>query len=245
MKAKKNPQADLNKYRLIFFQLGLILSLGITYTGIQWSFDEKSSFSDQELNFDMLDTETPPVTEIKMQELPPPPPPAVPEVIEVIEDELEIEETNIQSTETSLDEAMTNVIKVEAIREEKMEESIEEVPFVLIANVPIYPGCENLDDNDSRKNCMSSKIQELVKENFDTSLGAQLGLQGLNRVFVVFKIDYTGKVSNIQARGPHKVLEEEAIRVVKMIPDMTPGSQRNRPVNVTYTLPINFEVRPR
>ncbi|MCP9198808.1 energy transducer TonB [Gramella sp. GC03-9] len=244
MKAKKYPKADLNNYRMIFFQVGLIISLGITYIGIQWSSDSSAVLGEQELNINMIDTETPPVTEMKMQELPPPPPPVVPEIIEVIEDELEVEETIMESTETSLDEAMTKVIKVEAIKEEKMEESIEEVPFVLIANVPVYPGCEVYEDNASRKQCLSNKIQEIVKDNFNTNLGADLGLKGINRVFVVFTIDHMGKVTNIRTRGPHEDLEKEAMRVIQLISDMIPGYQRNKPVKVTYNLPITFEVRP-
>ncbi len=242
---KKNPKADLNKYRLIFFQIGLIITLGITYMGIEWSVDEKSHFINQEVKVDMIDSEAPPVTELKTPVPPPPPPPPVPEIIEVIEDELDVEETNIESTETSLDDPMRKVIKVEAIKEAKMEETIEEVPFVLIADVPIYPGCENEKDGEAKKQCMSAKIQQLVKDHFDTSLGAELGLEGLNRIYVVFKINYKGDVTDIQARGPHKILEEEARRVVELIPKMIPGQQRNRPVNVSYTLPISFEIRSR
>lgn len=242
MKTKKNPKADLDKYRLIFVQIGLIVSLGITYIGIEWSFKEDSKYTNEKLKIDMSITEAPPVTQLKPQSVPPPPPPPVPEIIEVIDDELQVEETEIQSTETSLDDPMEKVIPVEAIVEEKTEEKIEEVPFVFIANTPIYPGCENETENDAKKKCMSDKIQELVKKNFDTDLGANLGLEGINRVIVVFKIDYKGDVTDIRARGPHKALEKEAIRVVKLIPKMTPGHQRNKPVNVSYTLPIVFKI---
>lgn len=244
MIAKKNPKADLNKYRLIFLQIGLIISLGITYLGIEWSFQESSDYNYEKLEIDMNIDETPPVTELQTQNVPPPPPPPVPEIIEVVEDDLEVKEDIIESTEISLDDPVEKVIQVEAIVDEKIEEKIEEVPFVLIANVPVYPGCENKADNNAKKKCMSDKIQQLVKENFDTNLGTELGLAGINRVFVVFRIDHTGNVSHIRARGPHKSLEEEAIRVIRLIPKMTPGHQRNRPVNVTYTLPITFEVRP-
>ncbi|TBW30034.1 energy transducer TonB [Gramella sp. KN1008] len=244
MRAKKNPNADLNKFRLIFLQLGLIISLGITYFGIEWSFQEGSDQLNEKLKLNMIVDEPPPVTEMKPQTVPPPPPPPIPEVIEVIDDQLDVEETHIESTETSLDDPMEKVIKVEAIVEEKMEEKIEEVPFILIADVPVYPGCENEADNASKKKCMSAMIEKLVKEEFNSNLGAELGLEGINRVIVVFTIDHKGYVTNIKVRGPHKALEEEAIRVVSLIPHMTPGHQRNRPVNVTYTLPIVFEVRP-
>lgn len=245
MKTKKNLGADLNRYRLIFFQVGLILSLAITYFGINWTFSEKE-FEELSLqNIEKLETEDIPITEMKSQTIPPPPPPTIPEIIEVVADELEVEETEIQSTETRLAEAVEEVIQVADIKEEVIEESIEEVPFVLIARVPVYPGCENLDSNEKKKQCMSDKIQELVKKEFDTNLGAELGLSGINRIFVVFKIDHTGNVTDIKIRGPHKALEKEAERVVRLIPRMSPGYQRNKPVGVIYTLPITFDVRSR
>lgn len=243
MRAKKNPKADLNTYKLIFFQIGLIISLGIAYIGIEWSFGEVSGYSNQEIKVDMILTEAPPVTEFRTQIVPPLPPPPAPEILEIIDDDLKIEETIIKSNENRLDDPIQKVIQVDGIVDEKMEEKIEEVPFVLIADIPIYPGCENEIDNAAKKKCMSGKIQELLKHEFITNLGAKLGLKGINRIYVVFKIDYKGDVTDIHARGPHKVLEDEAMRVVRLIPKMTPGHQKNKPVNVTYSLPITFEVR--
>lgn len=243
MKPKKHPRANLNRFRFIFFQLGLIISLGITYFGIQHSFRDNPEYIQEQVKLDVISNDAPPVTEMQKQELPPPPPPPVPEVIEVVEDYEDVEESIIQSTETSQDEAIEQVVEVEAIVEQKVEEIIEEVPFVVIENVPVYPGCESEPSNDAKRLCMSKSIQKLVKEEFDTNLGAELGLDGINRVIVLFKIDQYGNVSQVQARGPHKALEAEAVRVVQLIPRMKPGLQRNRPVKVSYTLPILFEVR--
>ena len=244
MISKKNPKADLNKYKTIFFQIGLIITLGISYIGINWSFDNSNDYEDQKINLDMVLTEDIPITEMKSPVAPPPPPPPVPEVIEVVEDNLEVEETEIQSTETSLDEKMEKIVEVSQVEEQNLEEEIEDVPFVLIANVPIFPGCENKVGNDAKKQCMSQKIQDHVAQEFNNGLGAQLGLEGFHRILVVFKIDSSGKVTDIRARAPHKDLEAEAKRVVNLLPKMTPGYQRNRPVGVIYSLPIVFEVRP-
>jgi len=84
----------------------------------------------------------------------------------------------------------------------------------------------------------------LVNRKFNADLAANLGLTpGKKRIFVIFKIDNTGKVVNIRARAPHKSLEKEAIRVVSLIPKMTPGKQRGRAVGVKYSLPIVFNVQ--
>ncbi|MDX1760978.1 MAG: energy transducer TonB [Christiangramia sp.] len=245
MTSKKNPRADLNRYKMIFFQIGLIITLGLTYIGIEWSFDPATDYVDQKVQIDMEMTEDIPITEIKADLPPPPPPPVVPEVIEVVEDDLEVEETEIESTESSIDDKMEDIVQVSEVVEQKIEEAIEDVPFVLIERVPVYPGCENQADNAAKKKCMSDRIQEYVKQEFNNNLGAELGLEGVNRIMVVFRIGPDGYITDIKARAPHVDLEAEAVRVVKLLPRMTPGYQRNRPVGVIYTLPIVFEVRPR
>ncbi len=90
---------------------------------------------------------------------------------------------------------------------------------------------------------MVEKITKHVNRKYNTGLAGDLGLSpGKKRVYVQFKIDNTGKVTNVMARGPHARLEKEAIRVVELLPDMTPGKQRGRPVGVKYTLPITLIV---
>jgi len=59
----------------------------------------------------------------------------------------------------------------------------------------------------------------------------------------MFEIDKNGEVKNVQARGPHKLLEEEGKRVIQLLPKMEPGKQRGKPVPVRYTIPINFKVQ--
>ena len=242
MELKKKPKADLSRFSLIFFQVGVIIVLGITYYGIELKFPDRATNLDYEIAVPELDMDHIPVTEIKDILLPPPPPPPIPEVIEVIADEMDVEETEIQSTETSQEEKIEKVIEVAEIKEEKPEEKIAEVPFVLIEDVPIYPGCENERDNAARKNCMSTKIDQLVKKKFNTGLGEKLNLYGVNKIYVVFRIDETGIVTDIKTRGPHRALEAEAERVIRLLPKMSPGKQRNRPVSVVYSLPITFEV---
>ena len=49
-------------------------------------------------------------------------------------------------------------------------------------------------------------------------------------------------LSTSEPEGPHSRLEKEAVRVVNMLPQMTPGRQRTKPVGVAYTLPITLVV---
>lgn len=122
----------------------------------------------------------------------------------------------------------------------EVDESIGDVPFAVIEDVPVFPGCEDLASNDARKECMSNKITEFINKNFDTSLGQSLGLKGINRIYVQFRIKKDGEVEVMGARAPRPELQEEAKRVVNMLPEMTPGKQKGQEVGVLYSLPITF-----
>ena len=117
-----------------------------------------------------------------------------------------------------------------------------EVPFAVIDEVPIYPGCESLTTNNERKQCMSDEIAKFVNKNFNTSIADSLGLIGRQRINVIFKIGNDGSISEIKSRAPHPALEEEAIRIIKELPKMIPGKQKGRAVTVPYSLPIVFVV---
>ncbi|MFT5966077.1 MAG: protein TonB, partial [Flavobacteriaceae bacterium] len=105
MEPKKSPKSDLTKNIGLYFVIGLCLTLFITWRALEWkTFDEENNF-DFTLNVeDQLDEEVPMTEQLKTP--PPPPPPAAPEMIEVVEDEQEIEETVIESTETSQDKVI-------------------------------------------------------------------------------------------------------------------------------------------
>ena len=225
---------------MIFFQIGMIFMLFLT-----WQALEIKSYDTGETERDLVDVsdaleEIIPVTE--PLNTPPPPPPAqtVTAVIIQVEDEADIEETIIESTET---DENAEIVEIEEIDEVIIEEEIINVPFHVIENVPIYPGCENLSNNNDRKRCMSEKVQQFVQNKFNTELAGELGLEGRQRIHVQFRIDNKGKVVDVRARAPHPRLEQEAIKVVSSLPDMQPGKQSGKPVGVQYALPILFEVR--
>ena len=237
MEPKKNPKADLSRKSMLFFQLGMILMLFIAWQAIEYKTYDRS------LARDILDVgdeleEDIPITQQLTPPPPPPPPPPAPEIIEVVEDEKEVEETIIESTEVNQKEEIVEIKEIV----EAVEEEIADVPFAVIENVPIFPGCEGETNNAARKKCMSEKVDKFVKRKFDQELGGELGLSGIQRIYVAFKIDKSGNITNVRARAPHPRLAKEAENVVKALPKMTPGKQRGKAVGVLYSLPIVFQV---
>lgn len=240
MEHKKNPKADVSRRSMLFFQIGLILMLLISWRAIEYKTYDKSDLGRDMLNVgDELEEEIP-ITQPIEPPPPPPPPPPAPEVIEVVEDEDDVEETIIESTETDTEEEIAEIEEIEEV----VEEEIADVPFAVIENVPVYPGCENAGNNDAKKKCMSEQIQKFVQKKFNNELANDLGLDaGRQRISVQFKIDKSGNVVDVRARAPHPKLEQEAISVVRQLPKMTPGKQRGKAVGVLYALPIVFEVQ--
>jgi len=238
MESKKNPKADVSRNGSIYFAVGLALMLFLTYSTLNYKTYDKSNIDIGKLNLDDELDEEIPIIEQVIPPPPPPPPPAAPEVIEVVEDEDEVEETVIDSTETDQEE---EIMEVEDVEVEEVVEDVE-VPFAVIENVPEYPGCERGSNADKRK-CMSDKIAKFVQRKFNTDLAGDLGLSGRQRINVVFKIDKNGNVTGVRSRAPHPRLEKEAARVINMLPKMKPGRQRGKPVIVPYSLPITFQVQ--
>ena len=240
MEPKKNPKADVGRKSMLFFQLGMVLMLFLAWQAIEWKTYDKTreDFGKLDVGDDL--EEIIPITQQTTPPPPPPPPPPAPEVIEILEDQAKEEETIIQSTEAHQDE---KIVEIKEIKEEVVEEEIADVPFAVIENVPVYPGCENEKGNDAKKKCMSDKVAAFINKKFNTELAGDLGLDGRQRIMVQFKIDKTGKVTDVRARAPHPRLEKEAVSVVQSLPNMTPGKQRGKPVGVLYSLPIVFDIQ--
>jgi len=238
MEIKKNPKSNLENYSKIFMQLGLVLALFITYASIEHKTFEKDLGELGLANMNAEMEEETVITERIEEIKPKTPPPPAPEKIEIVEDEKEVEETVIESTET--DE--TEEIIVEEIEEvEETEEVIEDVSFMIIEDVPVFPGCKG--DKAALKTCFSKMVQKHFSRKFDADLPNELGLDaGRKKVFIGFKIDRNGNVVNIQARAPHPKIKKEIVKVMKMLPKMKPGRQRGKAVGVKYSIPFTLIV---
>lgn len=171
-----------------------------------------------------------PITERIQENIPPPP---ATERIEIVSDLQNLEEVVLESTETDESE----VVEVEEYVVE--EENVEDVPFAIIEEVPIYPGCEG--DKRNRKDCFSNKVKGFLEGQLNIHLVNSLNLSpGSKKIYTTFTLNKHGNIENIKVRAPHIEIANEVVRVINLLPQMTPGKQRGRPVNVKYTLPITF-----
>ncbi|PIF00847.1 MAG: energy transducer TonB [Maribacter sp.] len=240
MELKKNPEADLTKNSSFYFVIGLAIVMFLVWRGLEWkTYDNGPNDYDTSMNVDeMLDEEVPMTKQIKTP--PPPPPPAAPEIIEIVEDEAEVEETIIESTETSQDE---EVMEIDDVEVDEVEEDVD-VPFSVIEDVPIFPGCEKEKGKGAKamRDCFQQKMQKHINKNFRyPEIAQEMGIQG--RVSVMFVIQKDGSIGGVRMRGPDKNLEKEAARIISKLPRMIPGKQRGRPVRVPFSIPITFRLQ--
>ena len=191
MQSKKNEKADLSKNSGLYFIIGLTSILFISWQAIEWKTYDRSGYGYEALNVEDDDDEEIPITEQIKVPPPPPPPPPAPEVIEVVEDEEEVEETVIESTETDQEE----IVEVEEVEIEEEFEDVD-VPFAVIEDVPIFPGCERVAKS-KRRQCFQEKINKHIRKNFRyPEIAQEMGIQG--RVYVNFIIAKDGSISNIR-----------------------------------------------
>ncbi|NJB71062.1 TonB family protein [Saonia flava] len=123
----------------------------------------------------------------------------------------------------------------------KVEKDLSEtvIPFAKVDEVPIFPGCENIED---KKACFNEKIHEHIRKNFNYPKEAQeKGIQG--RVNVMFTISKKGEMVDFRMRGPDSLLEKEAERIISRLPKMKPGKNGGKKVGVAYSIPITFKLK--
>ena len=238
MELKKNPQADLDKRSSLYLLIGLIAILFFT-----WQVIEKKDYEDKKIEIGQMmydDVDEEDVEEIVEPENQPPPPPPEQQVVEQIkevEDDADIEETVIENTDTDEEEVIEEVEDVEV---EEEEEDLAPVPFNLIEDAPVFPGCESKPKS-QRKKCFTEMIHKHIKKHFQyPDIAKDMGVQG--RVYVQFVISESGAITGIRTRGPDKNLEKEAKRIISKLPKMKPGKQRGRAVRVPFSIPITFKL---
>ena len=223
MELKKNPRADLRRYAGLFFEAGLVVVLSAVLASFNYTNHElnRMVFSGID-NIDFEDVLIP-VTHPK-EIAPPPAPPKVAEVITIIESESELEETlDIDDVEATQETAIT-IIE----RPDEAEEPEPEIFFSAEVN-PSFPGG-------------MAALYKLIGERLNYPEAARSnGITG--KVHLKFVINKKGEVENVQiTRGVDPLLDREAIRVIEGLPRWNPGTQRGKPVNVWFSMPINFQL---
>lgn len=224
MEEKKSPKANLENKKLMFTQIGLIISLAVAWVVFEIKSYDKREFADIDRTVEIVEEE---MVEITKQEQKPQPVevPKQTTQIQVVEDDVEVEDIEINA-----DVDQNEVIEEYVAPEVEEEEVVEAEVFTIVEEMPEYPGGLN-------------KLTDYLSKNIKyPQMARESGIQG--RVFVNFVVEPDGSVSNVNVmRSLGGGCDEEAVRVVKAMPKWKPGRQRGKAVRVSYILPIVFKLQ--
>ena len=230
MESKISPKADLQKKNLLFLEIGLIVALGICLLAFEWSSSDKVETIDLAAQTVAVEEEEIINTQ-EQQEIPPEIPkiPVLSDIIDIVDDDIQVNDDLFIDTEDNANLGVEIMDYHAAVEEEEVEE--EAIPFTLVEEKPKFQGGDaNTFSAWVNKNL---NYPEIAKEN---------GVQG--RVTLQFTVNTDGSVSDVKVlRGVDSSLDKEAVRNVSQSPKWTPGTQRERPVKVTYVFPVIFQLR--
>ncbi|EWH15251.1 TonB family protein [Cellulophaga geojensis KL-A] len=239
---KSKHDANLRKNSFLNFQIGLVVAMGLVYLALEssYAFVEENTTKPVVQEREMVEYH-PDLNNFKVEEDKPKVKVLAktvvnPDKIKITPDNAVEDFTDfIDDTESDPEEP----VAVSSIVEHKIiEDPI--IPLDVVEEVPIFPGCEKVA-KEKRKDCFNEKMQKHVKRYFRYP-DAAIEMREQGRVSVMFKIGTDGVVKDVQMRGPSKILEKEAQRIISKLPQMTPGKQGKSNVVVPYSIPINFKL---
>ncbi len=196
MEVKKSKKADLERKRSLFFQIGLVLSLGAILVAFEWKSMDATSDALTWVDEEVFEEEVPPITtQDEIKPPPPPPPPRAADIIQIVDNDVELNE-ELEIDDVEIDDDYEVDFSDLAMDEEETEEQV----FIIVENMPEFPGGE-------------SALLKYIGKNVNYPVICQEnGIQGM--VSVSFVIDEKGNVTNVKAiRGADPNLEREAVRV--------------------------------
>ena len=230
MEIKKSPKADLENKKMLFLEIGLVIALLVCGAALAFNTKPepepytppKQDVREQEFEMDRT------VQEQEQQQ-----PEQQKAKTQVLADVLTIvsNDTKIETPDLLFSDDASAFDDFEFEVEEVVETIVEEEIFVTAEEMPTFQGGD------------LSKFRNWVQNNVKyPQIALESGIQG--NVVIKFVVEKDGKLSNIQVlQSPDKTLADAAVQVLQKSPKWKPGKQRNKPVRVTYTLPVSFKIQ--
>lgn len=228
MEVKKSPKADLEGRKSTWLLVGYVVVLAFMYVAFEWNRRDVKIDTSQTVSDIVFEEEIIPITETPEQQAPPPPEaPKVAELLEIVDNKVEVQETTQVMNEDHVAKVDVTYKPPQAVVEEEPE---EQVIFDVVESMPEFPGGQ------------AALMQYLAKNIKYPTISQENGTQG--RVIVQFVVNRDGGIVDAKVvRSVDPYLDKEALRVVGTMPKWTPGKQRNKPVRVKYTLPVMFRLQ--
>ncbi|NTV82705.1 MAG: energy transducer TonB [Bacteroidales bacterium] len=230
MRAKKSESANLENKRTIFLEIGMIITLILILSAFNWKTYEKTVFPDYQRDFDDTPSDLVPITVQKLPEPPMTKKPVVIHTLNIVDDETIVDDDFVIDAEIDPYDTMPVYIPLPVMESE--EGAPEEEIFTVVESMPEFPGG-------------AVAMYAYLQENMTyPRLANEAGISG--KVYITFVVEKNGKITDVKVlRGIGGGCDEEALRVIKMMPDWKPGLQRNHPVRVQFILDVKFTLSGR
>jgi protein TonB len=228
MEIKKTPKADLENKKSTWLLIGYVMVLAIMFVAFEWTERDVTIDTSQTVAEPLFEEEIPiTVQEEKVIPPPPPEPVKVAEQLEIVDDQADVDESNIASTEET-----GEAVEVKYTPMEVEEENVEEDKiFEIVEKAPEFP-----------QGGMAGLMQYLSKNIRYPAIAQENGVQG--RVTVQFVVNRDGSIVDaVVVKGIDPYLDKEALRVISTMPKWKPGEQRGKPVRVKFTVPVMFRLQ--
>ena len=229
MEIKKTPKADLENKKSTWLLVGYVIVLAFMFIAFEGTKRDIKIDTSQAITDLVFEEEIIPITEQPEQAAPPPPPAAPPiaETLTIVEDDADVEETTIATSEETNQAVEIKYVPVAVEEEEPEEQTI----FEVVEQMPEFPN-----------GGMAGLMQYLSKNIKYPTIAQENGTQG--RVTVQFVVNRDGSIVDAKVlRGVDPYLDKEAIRVISSMPKWKPGMQRGKAVRVKYTVPVMFRLQ--
>lgn len=227
MEIKKSPKADLQNKKGLFLEIGLIVALLAVIAAFLYT-PKEYRIKKVDNNYGPVEEE---ITEITRNEQKPPEQPQKVEV-KVFNDILDIVTNDAKiTTDISFEDFADDLEITTQVVEVEEEEIEDDQPFIKVEKMPSFQG----GDLNKFRNWVQERVRypQIAQEN---------GVSG--KVVLSFVVEKDGTLTNIEVlQSPDRSLADEAVRVLKTSPKWEPGQQRNQPVRVKYTLPVDFRIQ--
>lgn len=229
MEIKKTPKADLENKKSTWLLVGYVIVLAFMFVAFEWTKRDVKIDTSQAVTDVVFEEEIEiPITEQPEVVAPPPPEaPSIAETLTIVEDDADVEETTIASSEETGQAVEIKYVPVAVEEEEPEEQTI----FEVVEQMPEFPD-----------GGMAGLMQFLSKNIKYPTIAQENGTQG--RVTVQFVVNKDGSIVDAKVlRGVDPYLDKEALRVIGSMPKWKPGMQRGKPVRVKYTVPVMFRLQ--
>jgi len=225
MEKKKSTNADLEKKRILFFEMGMILSLSLVLTAFEKIGGQEGSAIPDYMDVIPETIETIIPTQREKPELPPPPAAKFSNMLNLVDNNIDVSDIFIPTEQ--MEDNYNDIVEIDDPIDEP------DIPDNIIIDIveidPSFPGGED-------------ELYSFICKNIVYPRAAkEANIEGT--VLVEFVVEPNGKISNVKA--VHKVapsLDEEAVRVVRLMPAWSPGKQRGKAVRTRFRLPILFSL---